>query len=698
MPLPLSSPQPAGRLQSLWFLPFVVLAVSLCVTVFFWRMVSLDNEEATMVDFQQRVAISAHRIQARLSHCETMLLGGAGLFAANHEVTRRDWLNYVTALRPERTLDGVQGFGFAEAISPEGLPAHEASIRKEGFPQYSVSPAYPREYYSAIVYLEPFSGRNLRAFGYDMYSEPVRRQAMERARDEERTILSGRVTLVQEIPGLPTQSGFLIYTPVYWPGRPHASLEQRRRALRGWVYSPFRAGDFIEKSFRPEHSDIGLEVYDGDVEDAEHQLYASGESYSVVARRITMRIDVLGRPWRLVFRALPAFEESRSRMLAKLLLASGFVASILASGGALLLVGRFRAMARQRQAEGQLAKALGRLQRLSDNLPLGYVFQVLSDPSGQRRFSYMGASFSKVHGLPSQDPLDSAARFYELIHQEDVRLLKEREQEALAHNAPLAIELRMRCISGSWHWMRLVLAPQVLDSGLVQWDGLALDVDESHRLMEQIIADARIKSELLAEVNHRVTNNLTSILALVAAEMDAVSEDKRPCVTPSLLRLGQRIRGLLSAHRMLSDNRWAPLPISRLASTVIRAAIAANPDLVETELVVENSHQLISPRQASSLALVFNELATNSVKYARVPTQPLCIQVSIQEDGAAVEIHYSDNGPGFAGSLQVSPSSGMGLRLIRQLVSETLRGTLEFHSGPGARVTLSLRLEDRTRT
>jgi two-component system cell cycle sensor histidine kinase/response regulator CckA len=55
-----------------------------------------------------------------------------------------------------------------------------------------------RAFATSITHIEPFTGRNLRAFGFDMYSEPVRRAAMEAARDTGAAALSGKVVLVQE--------------------------------------------------------------------------------------------------------------------------------------------------------------------------------------------------------------------------------------------------------------------------------------------------------------------------------------------------------------------------------------------------------------------------------------------------------------------------------------------------------------------
>jgi len=81
-------------------------------------------------------------------------------------------------------------------LAPDEKAAHEKTIRTEGFPDYAIHPAGKRPQYSSIVYIEPFDGRNLRAFGYDMYADPTCRQAMEQARDTGEAALSGKVTLV----------------------------------------------------------------------------------------------------------------------------------------------------------------------------------------------------------------------------------------------------------------------------------------------------------------------------------------------------------------------------------------------------------------------------------------------------------------------------------------------------------------------
>ena len=120
---------------------------------------------------------------------------------------------------------------------PEELAAHEQSVRDEGFPDYRVRPEGPRDGYTSVVYLEPFTGRNRRAFGLDGFTEPIRRAAMEFARDRGQVATTRRVTLVQETE-TDVQPGVIIFFPVYEGGRDPGSEEARRAALTGLGLQP----------------------------------------------------------------------------------------------------------------------------------------------------------------------------------------------------------------------------------------------------------------------------------------------------------------------------------------------------------------------------------------------------------------------------------------------------------------------------
>jgi CHASE1-domain containing sensor protein len=92
----------------------------------------------------------------------------------------RERRDYVASLQLQDHDPGIQGVGLVLLVPTADVARHMSAVRREGFPAYAIHPQGPRDPYTSIVFLEPFEGRNLRAFGHDMFPEPVRRAAMER--------------------------------------------------------------------------------------------------------------------------------------------------------------------------------------------------------------------------------------------------------------------------------------------------------------------------------------------------------------------------------------------------------------------------------------------------------------------------------------------------------------------------------------
>ena len=295
---------PPGRWT--WESRLVVVAGLLITAATAWQT-KTDLERIAALEFTSRCDVMQARIVERLNDYGLLLRGCAGLFNASENVTRDEWRRYVDSLKIEQQLPGIQGVGFALLIPREGVARHVRELRREGFPEYAVKPPGHRELYSSIIYLEPFSGRNLRAFGYDMFSEPVRRLAMEQARDTGTAALSGKVTLVQEA-AVRIQSGVLMYLPVYRKNFPLETVAQRRAALLGWVYSPYRMSDLMEgilgRDKGGKEQQPHLQLFDGASPSLQSLLYEtlSPPEKSLARKELsTRRIQTIGRLWTLRF-------------------------------------------------------------------------------------------------------------------------------------------------------------------------------------------------------------------------------------------------------------------------------------------------------------------------------------------------------------------------------------------------------------
>ena len=317
----------------------VVFIVSIALVLLSAFYVRGEIETAARNEFDFICNEIRLNIADRLSANALVLYSGSAFFDASDGVSRAEWQVFTDGLRVEQQMPGTQGIGFSLLIPPEQLEQHIQQIRAEGFPDYTVQPPGEREVYSSIVYLEPFTGRNLRAFGYDMFSEPVRRAAMERARDENSAALTGKVILVQET-SEDVQAGTLIYVPVYRHGMPVATVEERRAALQGWVYSPYRMDDLMRGTLgnyelKQQDRHITLQIYDGEVISPETLLYDSRDPQEKMRPESSQdlskvkQVSFFERTWTLKFTQIGGISSLANYFGFWLVLGSGSVISIL---------------------------------------------------------------------------------------------------------------------------------------------------------------------------------------------------------------------------------------------------------------------------------------------------------------------------------------------------------------------------------
>jgi signal transduction histidine kinase/ActR/RegA family two-component response regulator len=305
---------------------------------------------------------------------QQMLQGSAALFAASVTVERHEWRNYVAELHLDKYYPGVQGVGFSKHIFPYEKAEHIAEIRAEGgffLNHYTIKPEGEREEYTSVVYLEPLNKRNQQAIGYDMFAEITRRTAMERARDTGEPALSGKVTLLMEI-DQDIQAGFLLYLPVYRNRQPHNTVAERRAALVGYVYSPFRMDDLMRGILGGQSLGIDFHIYDGDDSSdfSPKRLMYDQNHLSNPLPQFT-RTDTLviaGHSWTLNFATLPDFDATTNTYTAHLVLVGGIVVSFLLFGIGRSLKTTRRSLVAVRQANARLRIEIDERQKVETEL------------------------------------------------------------------------------------------------------------------------------------------------------------------------------------------------------------------------------------------------------------------------------------------------------------------------------------------
>ena len=313
------------------FLPYLILLVGLCFTVVVYYYFAKLTHEQDQSRFQNTVQELNDRIGLKIETSIALLRASTGLFAASDQVSVSEFNRFVQQFELREHYPGIQGIGFARAIPPDQKDAVTKEMRATDDANFHVWPEGTRDEYTAIVYLQPLDDRNKRAIGYDMSTDPVRREAMDRARDSGEPAASGRVRLVQEGNDLTPQWGFLIYMPVYRNGAATDTADERRAALLGYVYSPYRVDDFIGSITSAKNYDVGLQIHDGAQRTAETFLHGARDNPSPSDASFT-RIDtipVAGRTWTVSYAIKPSFERGLGRPLLKFTIITGVLLSLL---------------------------------------------------------------------------------------------------------------------------------------------------------------------------------------------------------------------------------------------------------------------------------------------------------------------------------------------------------------------------------
>lgn len=476
------SQSPSGRLRGLprrGTAAWLILAISLGVTLALWQYLDRHVTERARDRFTHLAGATRDLLVSRMQAHEQVLRGAAALFAASDHVSRAEWKAYVAALDLEEALPGVLGAGFTEIVPAGRLEAHVAAVRAEGFPDYRIHPEGVRDPYSGVVYLEPFDDRNRRAFGYDMYAEPVRREAMERARDSGRPALTAKLVLVQEY-GSDVQPGFLIYLPIYQRAAEPATIDERRATLRGFVYSPFRAHDTMERIFAGGPRGIDIELFDSEVADAA-LLFASARRNGAARFVVTHCIEVAGRPWVARFSSTPEFEASQ---------ASTEPVLILAGGGALslMLFGFTQAGARHRRRLQAIAASLAHsrdeFRTLVENVP-GVVFR--SQIDAPWAVIHISQGIEALTGATPEEFMSARVAFGDFILREDFTAIEDAIRTALERHTSYEVEYRMRARNGQTHWVSERGRVYVDRYGKPLWlDGVIIEITERKEAEEAI--------------------------------------------------------------------------------------------------------------------------------------------------------------------------------------------------------------------
>lgn len=319
--------------------PYTVLAVSIFLTVGITYSFYQSAKNKDTIRFNSEVNRVNLAIENKINLYIALLKGGRGFFESDNEITRADFAEYVRSLELQENYAGVQGIGYAKKVEASQIETLVKKMQAENFPDFKISPAAAeKKSFEIVNYLEPSNERNQKAVGFDLGSEPRRREALNKARDTGEATATAKINLIQNAPD-GDNTGFLIVLPIYKGGKLPATLEEREKNIAGYIYCPFRARDFLYDVHTDKFaSDIALKIYDEQPnQDNLLAQIGSSEKNSLPEQMEEIystqnEISVAGRKWTVRYDSLPAFTAQSSLVWTPLIFLVGILGSFLLFG------------------------------------------------------------------------------------------------------------------------------------------------------------------------------------------------------------------------------------------------------------------------------------------------------------------------------------------------------------------------------
>ncbi|WP_333872880.1 CHASE domain-containing protein [Methylobacter sp.] len=369
-------------------LPVIAMFALTTAAVFYEAQ---NNSDRLKHEFDQQSAELGVALEKSISTHLNILRALGSFYSASATVDRESFRIFVA-----HSLDnfkGIQALGWNPHILSSERDAFERSVRNEGYLNFQFTernlgkqlvPAASRPEYVPVGFIEPYRG-NETALGYDVYSDALRREAIDRARDSGEIATTARITLVQE---RGDQYGVIAFMPLYRKGLTHQTVEERRNTISGYTVAVFRGEDIVTaalKDLNPER--LSYRLIDQGAPAGEQLIFSSdqkqlkplvllekglfGTNVSLVSRLV---MPIGGRQW--LFEIVPSqdyFAYHRSDN-AWLILLVGLLLTSMGSAFALVISGRgslLRQLVDERTAA--LAQSEERFRSTFEGAPVGVV-------------------------------------------------------------------------------------------------------------------------------------------------------------------------------------------------------------------------------------------------------------------------------------------------------------------------------------
>ncbi len=187
--------------------------------------------------------------------------------------------------------------------------------------------------------------------------------------------------------------------------------------------------------------------------------------------------------------------------------------------------------------------------------------------------------------------------------------------------------------------------------------------------------ELKIKSAMIREIHHRVKNNLQTIASLLRLQ----ARRSNPEVAESLRQSINRILSIAVVHEFLSHGESSVINIHEVCYRILTEVTQGILDPEKNiSLTLEGHNYYLATQQATSCALVVNELLQNAVEHGYANRDQGTIQVTLRDTADSMFIEIRDDGEGLPPGFDPRRDGSLGLRIVDTLVRDDLKGRFEL--------------------
>lgn len=704
------------HLQSLSGLHWVVVVLSLLLTLTAWQVSSRIAEQKALEQFDHEVEQLNELIRDRMRIYEFALISGAGAIrSSGEEVNLAMWRRFSESLALDERLPGINGIGVIERVAPEALPSYIQQKKAER-EYFRLHPSHERNDFWPIIYIEP-EAANQAAVGLDMAHETNRYQAALKAMNSGQTQITGPITLVQDAEKTP---GFLFYHPFYTTADVPPP-DQREAELSGLVYAPFIMSKLMDGTLASTNRLVHVRITDAgtslfselderrDTNFDETPMFAT--SYDVL---------MYGRQWHFDVQTTRLFETFNASKQPIVILIGGIVIdAFILLVFALMANARRRAERRVEETTAELRESLEFISTLTDNLPLAVS---VWDRNLSCRF--MNASGERWFSFDKNDAIGQPLERFlgpEVVEQRRDYYRRALEGEPVQASASFPDrEGNVRDVVVSYYPVtlggeRCFMATTMDVTALVQREKDLERLNKELEVQKQEAESAvTVKTAFLANMSHEIRTPMNAIIGVLVLLQEAGLEEhpkrlvrKAFAASEALLQL---LNDILDLSKIEADRIELDCQAFDIESLVHRSVDLFAMVAEEKQLRLKVKIDPVIPKRVVGDQLRISQICTNLVGNAIKFTRQGGVEVrfGFQPDGEAqghLTIDVEDTGVGiraedqdriFENFRQADETTsrhyggtGLGLSISRKL-SELMHGSLTLESTPGEGATFRL--------